>query len=224
MPRQASWRDGFETESGDAFSAAVSYVIPKAVAAARPSSMPHPTCVTGGMIVSSESLLTTGVTGGAAVKPTSAAGRAGAMPCIGGCVDFSRRGSNTYAVILTWKACGVQTSERCDELRTHEPACCGYTNIDPCGSPKHAHKTFCRNCCTLVAEEAKRDIKVKREVLRKVERSAPHSPFEASRSQLEMYPDLVFGEADVEMFLGVYAHAVWSGASGVGIIVDRLQE
>lgn len=71
LPRQASWRGGFEITSDDELSAAVSYVVSKTVAAAKASCNPHPTGVTGG-----------------AVRPTNATCQAGAISCIGGCVDL----------------------------------------------------------------------------------------------------------------------------------------
>lgn len=108
MPCYASWRDCF---SDDEFSGAVSYVVSKAMVASGASCKPHPTDVTGGVVVTSESSLTTGVTGGAAAKPTNATGRFGAISCIGGCADFSPRGSNAYVVVLTCNACGIQAKK-----------------------------------------------------------------------------------------------------------------
>lgn len=101
IPWHASWFDSFEIDSDDAFSAAVGYIVSMDVAAVRPSCKPFPTAVIGGATVSSESSPTTGFTGGAAIKPTNATGKAGTIPCIGGCAELSRRGPNACVVILT---------------------------------------------------------------------------------------------------------------------------
>lgn len=108
-------------------------------------------------------------------------------------------------------------------MRTHDPASCGHANADHRGLPKHGHKTSCHDFCTFIAEGAQRDFNIKDDLLRKVERVALHSMFEALHTQLEVYPDLEF-RGGRETFLDVFADSVQSEASGVGIVVDCLQE
>jgi hypothetical protein len=66
--------------------------------------------------------------------------------CPGGCLNFSKRGSNAYVDVRTCKVCGKQTITEKEIMETRDPAECPHEILDYRGSPKKTSRTFCLQC------------------------------------------------------------------------------
>ena len=72
--------------------------------------------------------------------------------CPGGCVSFSRRGSNAYFNIQTCKTCGKQTKTKKEIMEEFSPGECPHDVLDHRGSSKLISRTFCLQCKTFINE------------------------------------------------------------------------
>lgn len=133
---------------------------------------------------------------GVAGAASEEASNSGIAPCAEGGREFSRRGPNANVVVLTWKVCG-----------------------------RSVRRAFCRDCCTFINKEARHDPRVKKGVLRTVERSAPRNTVQALHNLLEVLPELVCDAVDELVCVRRRRVGVRRRrhAAGRAIVVDRLQ-
>ena len=68
------------------------------------------------------------------------------------CKDFSYAGSSTNYVQKTCRDCGHKTKEKRELVLTHDPATCPHSILDPRGSSRSTHRTFCKQCGTSIDE------------------------------------------------------------------------
>ena len=68
------------------------------------------------------------------------------------CTNFTLRGSSANFVKRTCIDCGFTTTERREQIATHRPEECPHDSVDFRGSSKDCHRTFCKQCLTVIDE------------------------------------------------------------------------
>ena len=81
------------------------------------------------------------------IAESKAGGLASAGTCLGGCTEFSRKGSNAHSIRLTCKICGtVRKEDR--HLERQDPATCSHRHTDHRSSNAHTRKPHNVDCGT----------------------------------------------------------------------------
>ena len=108
-------------------------------------------------------------------------------PCRDGC-DKDRgtfAGSNVHIRKFTCYKCGHSQQQSRECVEPSDPALCQHTNTDHRGSTKTVHKTFCKDCQTVVEEMSQDAWKERQELGRMAAASSHHTAHVTARAIIQ---------------------------------------
>ena len=149
--------------------------------------------------------------------------------CVGGCKEFSRRGTNASVERFICVDCGFVTTR--SKGATEDPAMCPHIETDTRGSSKTLVRHTCKACLKVILELPRNEATVRESTAKDVSR-ADTSQFRDISHAMHVRPQMALNAREVDLVLGLLSRNVHvhlsrfssiSGTDFVSLLDDAIE-